>query len=490
MPQRINGPGSAVLDGKLYICGGLNGSTVAEDSVYRYDPATDTWDTLANMPAARAWGSAVAANGVVYFSGGQLSGVVRDQMYMYRPDLDQWFTMASLPVPLRNHVMINIGGEVYSFGGALNAFDNDNNNTGAIYRYDPLNVWHSTPHTIPTPRAFHGVAEIAQNVVMVFSGQEDDSNYGAPSEVLALAATDCPNTKEVRDPSNLEVQWYDENDSDYAPAVFPGTATFAASPGWIDNRMYIAGGWINTAQDEGTEFHVYDPIVNRWIRLADVPVVHGSGPRGVIGTDFYVGADQSAEIWRYDTIRELWLTVPDMPEHVVGAHSTVYNGQLYVTNCNKMYVYDPDSETWSLKATGPDTLVSPIVVEYRGLIYVFEGFPASTDVYRYNPATDSWETLNDFPVASIGGFAFVWNDILFCSTGKITTESQNDFYEYDPDLDAWNASTTISTPPNTESRNPAHTVHNNRLHLVCGVVDNPEVLQNTHQVFPFTLQRI
>lgn len=489
-PIVVNGPASAVLDGKLYVVGG---TTALSPTVkgYCYDPVADSWTAIADAPAGRVWGAAVGANGRVLYCGGETGGVVQDDTYEYQPDADVWGTKAVMPVTLERQVLVNVGGLVYSFGGRTGT--TDSTATTTVYYFDPINVWFTATQTIPTARVFHVAVQPLPGMIFLTNGTDNSATHIGTTEVYFFDDTDCPNTTEVRSAANLEIQWYDENDLDWAPAEYPGQAKWAAAVGWIDGRMYMAGGWEDPGQAETTDFFVYDPIVNRWIQLADVPVDHGSGPYGVIGTDFYVGADLDEEIWRYDTILGLWLTVPDMPAHVVSAQSAVYDGKLYVTNGSVMYVYDPTPKTWTLLATGPEVMVSPTVIAYRDEIYVGSGFPESDNLHRYNPATDSWVTLNNLPEETIGSVFFIWNDILFFMTGNDDAlgPAVNNFYEYDHSLDSWAASTIIPTAPATETQNPAPTVYNDRLHFVCGFVDHtPNIVTTSHQVFPFRLQRI
>src|SRR5690242_159293 len=49
-PQAFN---AAALEGKIYVVGGLDRSSKPTAHAYRYDPATDTWEHIADLPAAR-----------------------------------------------------------------------------------------------------------------------------------------------------------------------------------------------------------------------------------------------------------------------------------------------------------------------------------------------------------------------------------------------------------------------------------------------------
>lgn len=70
---------SSVVDGNIYLFGGLEGMIVAGPEgpavnaikiVWRYDPATDIWTRKADMPSPRVGASASAVNGRIYLIGG------------------------------------------------------------------------------------------------------------------------------------------------------------------------------------------------------------------------------------------------------------------------------------------------------------------------------------------------------------------------------------------------------------------------------------
>ena len=84
----------AVLDGKLYACGGWNEANTALTSVERYDPDTNTWETVAPMKTARSESSAAVLDGKLYVAGGQselfdMSAIV-STVERYDPSANVW----------------------------------------------------------------------------------------------------------------------------------------------------------------------------------------------------------------------------------------------------------------------------------------------------------------------------------------------------------------------------------------------------------------
>ncbi|MEO6543719.1 MAG: kelch repeat-containing protein [Nitrospiraceae bacterium] len=103
----------ASVDGKLYVFGGLGPGWIPQGLVYEYDPANDSWKTLAAMPTKR--GSAVAAmvNGKIYVIGGAAlhPGSSEPAMYParphrsmnsveeYDPKTNSWSELPMMPIP-------------------------------------------------------------------------------------------------------------------------------------------------------------------------------------------------------------------------------------------------------------------------------------------------------------------------------------------------------------------------------------------------------
>lgn len=110
------GQGAAVLPGAktssqivaangfVYAIGGHTGTT-ADSSVYRYDPAANSWAAVASLPvldsgqAARYGGSAVELNGKLYLIGGwRISPPLpTSSLQIYDPSTNTWSEGASLP---------------------------------------------------------------------------------------------------------------------------------------------------------------------------------------------------------------------------------------------------------------------------------------------------------------------------------------------------------------------------------------------------------
>jgi hypothetical protein len=175
-PLPMRSEGDAVAHGgKFYAIGGRGPLGVLADND-RYDSATDTWVSLADMPTARA-GLAVAVFGnAIYAIGGrdsgggpcsQGAGGEFATVERYDIDTDTWTTVAALPSPRSDLGAFEEGGKIYVFGGCRNVggpvFLND------VDVYNPVtDTWSTAPTDMPTARAaFYGVGGKGNEIIVI-----------------------------------------------------------------------------------------------------------------------------------------------------------------------------------------------------------------------------------------------------------------------------------------------------------------------------------
>ncbi len=84
MPTPRYNHGAAVVDGIIYVFGGMGSDRQPLDSVEAYDPATDTWTTKASMPISCPIANCVAINGFIFVVGGD------NAIRVYDPVTDTW----------------------------------------------------------------------------------------------------------------------------------------------------------------------------------------------------------------------------------------------------------------------------------------------------------------------------------------------------------------------------------------------------------------
>jgi hypothetical protein len=123
LPRARNHLGSTVMGGKIYAIGGQHGhdeGLVDVPDVDVYDPGTDAWTRLADMPHARghiAEATFVFGGRIVVLGGEISNGVYTDEAAAYDPLTDRWVELT--PLPVKRHSGIArpmLGGFVYTTG--------------------------------------------------------------------------------------------------------------------------------------------------------------------------------------------------------------------------------------------------------------------------------------------------------------------------------------------------------------------------------------
>lgn len=157
MPTARAAGGAAVVEGRIHVVGGSL-SDAANTPVHEaYDPATDTWQTLAPIPTARDHLAVVAMDGRTLALGGRVNGDPAFNLAVteiYDPATDSWTEAAPMPTARSGVASAVLDDRVYVFGGETRRITFD-----TVEAYDPAaDDWTSLA---PMPTARHGFGAIA-----------------------------------------------------------------------------------------------------------------------------------------------------------------------------------------------------------------------------------------------------------------------------------------------------------------------------------------
>jgi len=139
-------------DNRLYVFGGLNGSTTF-DRVEAYNPTTNSWScstgdtacatsarTLAPMPSSRDdMGVSATLDGRLYLIGGEnSSGAKLTLVQAYLPGTNSWSTLTPMPIARDDLAAVTVSdGTIYAVGG-----NNGTSTLAAVESFDPkTNAW-------------------------------------------------------------------------------------------------------------------------------------------------------------------------------------------------------------------------------------------------------------------------------------------------------------------------------------------------------------
>ncbi|HEY7731828.1 MAG TPA: kelch repeat-containing protein [Gaiellaceae bacterium] len=155
MPQRRSYIAGAELGGLLYAAGGMVGETGRPlATVTRYDPASDSWQTVRPLPQATRAAAGAAVADRVFVVGGTTAAGNTAAVWAYDPARDRWSPRAPLPEPRYNHSAVALDGRLYVLGGLA-----DRRPSRDVFVYSPgENRWRRTS---PLPRALHAFGAVA-----------------------------------------------------------------------------------------------------------------------------------------------------------------------------------------------------------------------------------------------------------------------------------------------------------------------------------------
>ena len=103
-------------------------------SVNRYDPAADTWTSVAPLPTARARLACAVVGGRIYAVGGGTSSTGMNTLEIYDPDADAWTEAGRMPTPRHGLEAVTIDDSIWTIAGASRAGGNETSAAVEVFR--------------------------------------------------------------------------------------------------------------------------------------------------------------------------------------------------------------------------------------------------------------------------------------------------------------------------------------------------------------------
>ena len=238
LPTQRTFAGIGVLDGMLYVVGGL-GSQGRTASVEAYDPVTNTWTTRASLPTPRAELAVGVVNGILYAVGGSVLGADATAIVeAYDPVTDRWAAKRSMPTARAALSVAVANGRLYAIGGTAQS----GADTAVVEAYDPGSDSWTKNAALHFARSAFGAAAV-DGVIYVFGGE---------GPVIPLGSMEA---YDLRSDS-----WTPKT-----PMLTPRSGLGAAS---ANGFIYAVGG---RANDVSATVERYDPATNSWTASASMP---------------------------------------------------------------------------------------------------------------------------------------------------------------------------------------------------------------------------
>jgi hypothetical protein len=285
LPNELTECGSVVLNGKIYIIGGLEPGAVSTTKVHIYDPIQNSWSTAAPLPMALHHMPCVAYNGKIYVLGGYTSNPFQpvSNTYEYDPVANKWFAKAPVPTVRGAAAAAEIGGKIYVTGGAgYNLLQSTDINEA----YDPVNNTWETKAPMSVARDHHSVVALDTMLYSV-GGRNFSVNIGRSKVVEAYMP--------------FSDTWI------LVDSLLWGRAGFSLVV--KNGRMYSIGGeWFEPGSSGLiAQVEVYDTKLNNWEYLTNMNSTrHGMGA-GVIGDTIYTISGGIQAGFSYSNINEAFI---------------------------------------------------------------------------------------------------------------------------------------------------------------------------------------
>jgi N-acetylneuraminic acid mutarotase len=146
--------GAAALGDKIYAMGGISRQVNACATVEAYDRIKGAWSTCADLRVPRNRLAAAATNGKIYALGGMDAGGNSSAVEQYDPAQDRWLRKKDMPIACHGHSAVTMGDKIFVLGGEGEGFGK----LATVYEYNPAKDLWTKRADMPTPRAFLGAA--------------------------------------------------------------------------------------------------------------------------------------------------------------------------------------------------------------------------------------------------------------------------------------------------------------------------------------------
>lgn len=192
MPTARGGATAQVINGVIYVAGGMNGSGASLATVEAYTPASGTWQTVTPLQTRRDNPGSAVLNNELYVFGGRIrnaDGSTIDptlvSMEKYSPATGTWTGQTPMPTGRRAMAVGTANGRIQVIGGEQNP-DSPSGVFEQNEEYDPATqTWRSLVK-IPSPRHGPASATINNSVHVVGGGLSTGTTFSTLHEVLSF----------------------------------------------------------------------------------------------------------------------------------------------------------------------------------------------------------------------------------------------------------------------------------------------------------------
>lgn len=471
---------------------------------------TLSWRTLASpMLSPRVMpDSVLLPDGTVLIAGGSASGRADHmlapvyELELFDPQTETWTAMCPIHVPRLYHsTAILLPDARVLMAGRSGLFQD------APYDYPehrieifsppylsqgprptitsaPSCVGHGETITVDTPEAAtidavalirtgsvtHGLNMDQRNIALSITGRSatgitvqmpSDGNVAPPGDYLLFVLVNgVPSVAPfIRLGDRTSLVW-DPNGANAAQPLFEAQGLA------LQGKLYVFGGFYNNAIQTTLQAHAYDPTLNSWTQLSDVPVkLTHAGEASDGGIVYLAGGfvgdhpgGSTNQVWKYDTTSDSWSSGPPLPADRGGGALVCLDRKLHYFGGG--------------------------VRQPGGVITQDFGDHWELDLAQTNPA---WTSLAPMPNPRnhMGGCSL--NGKIYAIGGQhLANEGDNQISVdvYDPVADAWSSAASLPQPRGHITANVV--TRNGRILVMAGITNTSVKLASVIEYDPVT----
>ena len=358
----------AEANGKLYAVAG------ASVNFQKYDPSTQLWTNLENIPTSTNSGAAIVRydSDTLFLMQGGVAG-----FYKYVISEDNWYAMTSTPNTTGAGGSLAYPGSgdyIYAFRGG---------NTNTFWRYSVLgNSWATTLANAPST-VYGGGAMVgfSSNILYAFQGGTYVSFWeynittgvwtaktNAPAAIWPGGSLTTDGTSVYATQGSTGVFWkYNVAGNSWSALTSTlatiGGGSSGTAKGGIAYSATLGKAFAISGNSGGAVGSIleYDPVSNAWIKPIYVPaVVNGGGSMVGFSSNILYAFQGGTYVsfWEYNITTGVWTAKTNAPAAIWPGGSLASDGtNVYATGGNStlFWKYTVATNLWSVLATAPAT---------------------------------------------------------------------------------------------------------------------------------------
>ena len=232
MPYFQSDFGLTTYQGQIYVIGGFV-NIFPTATIQVYNPATDSWSNSTELPVAEGFLRAATVNGKIYVMGGAFTGLAEPIPYgiteVYDPSSNTWSTLAKMPAPVIRFAMTAVGDKIYVMGGDNGQTSSGFSNETQIYDTQ-TNTWSigsPTPVTTGYSVAAATTGVFAPTRIYYIAGEWGSAEPYCPTQIYDPETGSWSIGATVPTPRVSNEALATVNDTIYAIGGFDGTSNIS-----------------------------------------------------------------------------------------------------------------------------------------------------------------------------------------------------------------------------------------------------------------------